>query len=122
MSQNRWRGSGNGYFFWARLGESTCGRGGNDKGIKVLSEVKRIELLVGEARFLNTHEKIGFPIKKYHKMAKCVLGIGAPTKEEYCGLSPYVLIKFSDFLNFLIVRLVSLALPHRFGTGFLHLT
>ena len=39
----------------------TCGQGGNDKGLKVLSEVKRIGLLLGEARFLNTHEKIGFP-------------------------------------------------------------
>ncbi len=63
----------------------TCGRGGNDKGLKVPSEVVRIELLLGEARFLNTHEKIGFPIKKSHKMTKLVLGIGAPTKEEYCG-------------------------------------
>ena len=60
----------------------TCGRGGSDKGLKVLSEVKRIGLLLGEARFLNTHKKIGFPIKKPHKMTKRVLGIGGGTKEE----------------------------------------
>ncbi len=60
----------------------TFGRGGNDKGLKVRSEVKRIELVLGEARFMNTHEKIGFPIKTSHKMTKRVLGIEGGTKEE----------------------------------------
>ena len=82
MSLYRWRGSGNGYFSWARLWELTCGRGGNNKGLKVLSEVNRFGLLLGEARFLNTHEKIGFPIKTPHKMTKRVLGIEGGTKEE----------------------------------------
>ncbi len=60
----------------------TCGRGGNDKGLKVLSELKRIGLLLGEARFLNTHEKMGFTIKTSHIMTKRVLGIEGGTKEE----------------------------------------
>jgi hypothetical protein len=69
--------------FWSgRQGQLTRGQGGNDKGLKVLSEVKRIGLLLGEARFLNTHKKIRFPIKKPHKMTKRVLGIEGGTKEE----------------------------------------
>jgi hypothetical protein len=65
-----------------RQWQLTCGRGGNDKGLKVLSKVKRIVLLLGKARFLNTHEKIGFPIKSSNKMTKRVLGIEGGTKEE----------------------------------------
>ncbi len=68
----------------------TFGRGGNDKGLKVLSEVKWIGLLLGQARILNTHEKIGFPIKTSHKMTKRVyLGLRGVLKRSSADYLPY---------------------------------